>query len=682
MLERVEYIIRRTDILISFGVMAILSIMIIPLPTVLLDLLLSLQISAAVMIVVTSIFISKPLDFSAFPAILLITTLFRLALNIASTRLILLKGSEGIDAAGHVIMAFGSFVVGGNYVVGFIVFLILILVNFIVITKGAGRIAEVAARFTLDALPGKQMAIDADLNAGIINDQEARKRRIEIAREADFYGAMDGASKFVRGDAIAGLVITVINIIGGLLIGLLQYGMPISEAASTFTILTIGDGLVSQVPALLISTAAGIVVSRAGVESDLGKDITRQMFINPKALYTASFFLTIFGIVPGLPHIPFFAIALLLGTLGYVISKLPQETEKKQEEEIKPVEPQIESYIEYDHVALEIGYNLIPLVEEGKGDLLTKIKMMRRQLASELGFVVPPIHIKDNLQLRPHEYSILIRGVDIARGEIMVGYFMAIETEESSKSDIDIKGIPTKEPAFGMKAYWIEESEVERAQLAGYTVVDACSVLVTHLTELMKTHGWELLTRTEVQNLLDKVSKVHPKLVDELIPVHITLGNLQRILQNLLKERVPINDLVNILETLLDFSPQIKDVEILTEYVRQSLSRYITKQYTDSDGNLAVITLDTTYERIFSEASEQGGVVKPDVISKLLRGFEKVLVENKEKIMHPVILCSTQNRRFLRKILERFLPSVVVLSNAEISTGVKLFSVGMISYED
>lgn len=681
MLERVEYIMRRTDILISFGVMAILSIIIIPLPTVLLDLLLSLQISAAVMIIVTSIFISKPLDFSAFPAILLITTLFRLALNIASTRLILLKGSEGIDAAGHVIMAFGSFVVGGNYVVGFIVFLILILVNFIVITKGAGRIAEVAARFTLDALPGKQMAIDADLNAGIINDQEARKRRIEIAREADFYGAMDGASKFVRGDAIAGLVITVINIIGGLLIGLLQYGMPISEAATTFTILTIGDGLVSQVPALLISTAAGIVVSRAGVESDLGKDITRQMFINPKALYTASFFLTIFGIVPGLPHIPFFAIALILGTLGYVISKLPEETEKKQEE-VKPVEPQIESYIEYDPVALEIGYNLINLVEEEKGDLLTKIKMMRRQLASELGFVVPPIHIKDNLQLRPHEYSILIRGVDIARGEIMVGYFMAIETEESLKSGIEIKGIPTKEPTFGMKAYWIEESEVERAQLAGYTVVDACSVLVTHLTELMKAHGWELLTRTEVQNLLDKVSKVHPKLVDELIPVHLTLGNLQRILQNLLKERVPINDLVYILETLLDFSPQIKDVEILTEYVRQSLSRYITKQYIDSDGNLAVITLDTTYERIFSEASEQGWVVKPDVISKLLRGFEKVLVENKEKIMHPVILCSTQNRRFLRKILERFLPSVVVLSNAEISTGVKLFSVGMINYED
>lgn len=681
MIERVEYLIRRTDIVISFGVMLILAIMIIPLPPVLLDLFLSLQISAAIIILVTSIFISKPLDFSAFPSILLITTLFRLALNIASTRIILLRGNEGVDAAGHVIMAFGNFVVGGNYVVGFIVFLILIIINFIVITKGAGRIAEVAARFTLDALPGKQMAIDADLNSGLINDQEARRRRLEIAKEADFYGAMDGASKFVRGDAIAGLIITIINIIGGLLIGLLQYGMPIAEAASTFTILTIGDGLVSQVPALFISTAAGIVVSRAGIESDLSKDITKQLFVNPKALYTASTFLALFGIVPGFPHIPFFVIALLLGSLAYIMSKLPKEEETK-EEEAKPQEPQIESYIEYDPVALEIGYSLIPLVEEGRGDLLTKIKMMRKQLASELGFVVPPIHIKDNLQLRPHEYSILIRGVEIAKGELMVGYYMAIETEEVMKNNIDIKGIPTKEPTFGMKAYWIEEGDVDRAQLSGFTVVDASTVLVTHLTEIMKAHGWELLTRTEVQNLLDKVSKVHPKLVDELVPVNLTLGNLQRILQNLLRERVPINDLVTILETLLDYSPQIKDVEILTEYVRQALSRYITKQYSDTDGNLSVITLDPAYERALSEANEQGGVLRPDVVSKLLRGFEKVLVENKDKIMHPIILCSAQNRRFLRKILERFLPSVVVLSNSEISTGVKLYSVGMIGYED
>ncbi len=682
MIERVESLAKRTDIIISVGVMLVLSIMIIPLPPVVLDLFLSLQISSSIIILVTSIFISKPLDFSAFPSILLITTLFRLALNIASTRLILLKGNEGVEAAGNVIMAFGSFVVGGNYVVGFIVFLILILINFIVITKGAGRIAEVAARFTLDALPGKQMAIDADLNAGIINDLEARKRRMEVAREADFYGAMDGASKFVRGDAIAGLVITVINILGGLIIGVLQYDMSVSDAASTFTILTIGDGLVSQIPALLISTGAGIVVSRAGVETNLGKDIAKQMLINPKALYTASVFLLVFGLIPGFPHIPFFTIAILLSTIAYIINKIPKEEEKEEVQEEKQEEPKIESYIEYDPVSLEIGYSLISLVEEGKGDLLSKIKIMRKQLASELGFIVPPIHIKDNLQLRPHEYKILIRGVEIAGGELMVGYYLAIESDESVRSEIEIKGIPTKEPTFGMKAYWIEEAEIDRAKLAGYTIVDPASVLVTHLTEIMKSHGWELLTRTEVQNLLDKVAKVHPKLVDELIPVHLTLGNLQRIFQNLLRERVPINDLVTILETLLDYSPQVKDVEILTEFVRQALSRYITKQYMDSNGNLAVLTLDPVFERQLAEANEQSGVLNPDVISKLLKSFEKALVNGREKLLHPIILCSSQNRRYLRKIVERFLPSVVVLSNAEISHGVKLISVGMIAYED
>lgn len=671
---------QRGDILIAIGVVSILGVMILPVPAFILDILLSFSISLAIVILVTGIYIRKPLDFSVFPSILLITTLYRLALNIASTRLILLKGNEGIDSAGQVIKSFGSFVVGGNYAVGFIVFLILVIVNFVVITKGAGRIAEVSARFTLDAMPGKQMAIDADLNAGLIDEAEARRRRSLIAQEADFYGAMDGASKFVRGDAIAGLIITGINIIGGFIIGTLQKGMALSEAAKTYTILTIGDGLVSQMPALLISTAAGIVVSRAGTDTDLGKDITRQVFINPKPLATASGIMVILGLVPGLPHLPFFILSATSGGLAYILSKPLPEEKEEEAKEIPQKEAPIETYIEIEPLTFEIGYGLIPLVESTGAELLNKIKAMRRQLATDLGFVVPAIHIKDNLQLRPHEYSFLIRGIEVGRGEVMMGYFLAVPSEAEGPEKIE--GIPTKEPAFGLPAFWINEREKEVAESRGYMVVDIPTVIVTHLTEMIKSHASELLTRTEVQTILDNVTRNYPKLVDELIPAHMTLGGVQRVLQNLLRERVPINDIVTILETLLDYAPSTKDIELLTEYVRQALSRFIAKQYISPDGNLYVMTLDPRFERLLNEAIEAGGAINPEAVNKLMKSIEKAIKEGRFKGGQPVILCSSYVRRFLRKVIERFLPSISVLSTAEIPASVKLYNTGVLRYED
>lgn len=670
---------QREGIIVAVGMIVILGVMLLPLPPIILDMLLSISISLSVMILITSIFVMKPLDFSAFPTILLMATMFRLALNIASTRLILLKGNEGIDAAGKVIMSFGNFVVGGNYIVGLIIFLILIIINFIVITKGAGRIAEVTARFTLDAMPGKQMSIDADLNAGLIDEATARKRREEISHAADFYGAMDGASKFVRGDAIAGLVITAINIIGGLLIGMLQHGMDIAEAANNYTILTVGDGLVSQVPALLVSTSAGILVSRTGKETDISRDITRQLLINPRAIVTTSAILFLLALVPGLPNLMFLLISLVTGGIAYLIIKSPQTVQETEDEDIKAVkeEPKIESFIDLDPLTLEIGYGLIPLVEEGSGDLLNKVKAMRRQIASELGFVVPPIHIKDNLQLRPHEYSFYIRGVEIAKGEVMMGYYLAVPSENADRID----GIPAKEPAFGLPAYWIPEKDIDKVRAAGNIIVDPATVIATHLTELIKKHSWELLTRTETQTLLDNVSKRYPKIVDELIPSHLTLGGVQRVLQNLLREQVPINDLVIILDTLLDYSSNIKDIEILTEYVRQSLARYITRQFS-RDGSIYVVTLAPEFDNVLSQAIAAGGTINPDMVNKLINGIEKVITTDSFKGMQPIILCSVNVRRYLRKIMDKFLPSVVVLSNAEITSGVKLYTIGMVRYED
>jgi flagellar biosynthesis protein FlhA len=667
---------QREDVFVAILIVSVIGVMILPIPSFILDILLALSVSLSMTIIVTSVYIRKPLDFSVLPSMLLMTTLYRLALNVASTRLVLLRGNEGVDAAGQVIKSFGNFVVGGNYAVGIIIFLILVIVNFVVITKGSGRIAEVAARFTLDAMPGKQMAIDADLNTGLIDDREARRRREQISHEADFYGSMDGASKFVRGDAIAGLIITGINIIGGLIIGVLQKGMPIIEAAKTYTILTIGDGLVSQIPALLTSTAAGIVMSRAGKDSDIGKDITEQVLINPKALVTVAGVLMMLGLVPGLPHIPFFLISLGAGGMAYFLTKLPAEEETQAvPQQPASEEPKIESYLELDPLSLEIGYGLIPLVDESGGELLGKIKSMRKQIATEIGFVVAPIHIKDNLQLRPHEYSFLIRGVEIAKGEVMMGSWLAVASGEADKID----GIPTKEPAFGLPAYWIDENDVERAQLSGYMVVDTATVIGTHVTELIRAHAWELLTRRETQKLMDNISKSYPKIIEELVPANLTLGAVQRVLQNLLKERVPIKDIITIFDTLLDYSPNIKDPEVLTEYVRQALARTITKQYINDDGRLPVFTLDPMFEKFMTQT--EGGAISPDVINKLVRSIEKVLASGKFRGIQPVILCSSAVRKYLKRVVERISSSIVVLSSSEIVSTTNLDIRGMLKYE-
>ncbi len=677
-MDRLKNLLGRNDLVFAVSVVGVMGIMLLPMPAFVLDVLLSISISISVVVLLTSVYIKKPLDFSVFPSLLLIVTLYRLSLNIATTRIILLRGHEGPTAAGTVINAFGNFVVGGNYVVGFIVFLILVVINFVVITKGAGRIAEVAARFTLDAMPGKQMAIDADLNAGLIDEAEARRRREEIGREADFYGAMDGASKFVRGDAIAGLVITGINIIGGLLIGILQKGMPAGEAARTYTVLTIGDGLVSQIPALLVSTSAGIVVSRAGAETDLGREVTRQVFVNPKALSTASGVLLVLALVPGLPHIPFLLIALTAGSAAFVLLRRPEKEEAPPPEEV-PAEAEptsLEQYIEVDPLTLEIGYGLIPLVEGPEGTLLHKIKAMRRQIAEELGFVIPPVHIKDNLGLRPHEYRFLIKGIDVAKGEVLMDKYLAVASEPGLRT---LKNaIPTKEPAFGLQAYWIEESQVEEARSSGYTVVDTSTVIVTHLTELLRKHGWEVLTRAEVQAILDTVSRAYPRLVEELVPNTLPLGTVQRVLQNLLKERVPIKDIVTILETLIDHGQSVKDPELLTEFVRQALSRVITKQYQLPDGTMAVLTLEPRFEREILEAIEQGTGINFELMQKMMRAFEKTMKDEKLQMAQPVLICSPHLRRHLKKIAERVMPSLVVLSSAEVSPDVKLLSLGVV----
>jgi flagellar biosynthesis protein FlhA len=668
---------KRGDALVALGVVVLLGVMLVPLPTFLLDVFLAVSIALSVVIMVIAVNLQRPLDFSVFPSLLLMTTLYRLSLNVASTKLILLKGAEGPGAAGNVIQAFGSFVVGGNYVVGFVVFLIIVVVNFVVITKGAGRIAEVAARFTLDAMPGKQMAIDADLNAGMINEAEARRRRQDVGRESDFYGAMDGASKFVRGDAVAGMAITGINIVGGFIIGVFQMDMPVVEAAKTFTILTIGEGLVAQIPALLISTAAGIVVTRTGSSTDMGGDIAAQVILNPKALATSGGILGILGIIPGLPHVPLLLMAGTLAGLAYAINKTAEPAAEAAAAAPAKEEPRIESFIEVNTLALEIGYGLIPLVDEAGGELLQKVRSMRRQVAKEMGFVVPSIHIKDNLSLRPHEYNFIVRGIEVARGEVMMGYRLAVSPDGRTPAG----GVPTKEPAFGLPACWIEEKDVEKAQVDGHMVVDPATVIVTHLTEIIRRHSWEILTRAEVQGLLDSIAKVYPRIVDELIPTHMTLGGVQRVLQNLLRERVPVNDFVTILETLLDIAPTTKDIDLMTEHVRQGLSRYITRQFSAPDGVISVISLDPRFESALTRAMG-GEPMSPDVVSRLLRGIEGCLEGVRAKGAQPVILCSLQVRRFLRRLLEKFAPSIPVLSSAEVSPSARISTVGMVKYEN
>ena len=675
----------------AVGVICILAVMVLPLPAFILDILFAVNITFSVLILFVALYSIRPLDFSIFPSVLLVTTMFRLSLNVASTRAILQNGKQGPSAAGRVIEAFGGFVVGGNYLIGIIIFLIFVLINFIVISKGAGRIAEVAARFTLDAMPGKQMAIDADLNAGIIDESQAMDRRSTIQQESDFFGAMDGASKFVRGDAIAGLIITAINIVGGLILGSLFYNMDLSIAAQTFTSLTIGDGLVSQIPSLIISIAAAIVISKAGAQNYLGVDLGVQLFGNPVVLGLASGALFLFALVPGMPKPTFFFLATILGFVAWKIDKnqkanaYRQELQSKTDAAEKAEEEKdddISNLLPIDTLSLELGYALIPLVDSDQdGELLERVKAIRRQIALDLGFVVPPVHIKDNLQLESGAYSIIIKGIEVAKGEMMTDHYMAMEAGEI---DEEIDGIQTVEPAFGLPALWITDDDRERAQMAGYTVVDVPTVIATHLTEIIKNKSYEFLGRTDVQKLLDKVSETEPKLVEELVPNLLGLGVIQRVLQNLLKEQVSIRDMNTILETLADTSQYTKLPEVLVEHVREALSSGITRQYQNDEGVIPIMTLEQEVENKLSEAVQDTGqgtylALDPEsaqsIISKIEQGIEGFAMFNYQ----PLILCSPQVRPHLKALTERAIPHLVVLSHNEVSTDVQLESLGTIA---
>lgn len=676
---------KTSSAVVAMSVIAILLVMVVPIPTVALDILLSLSLTFSIIILLMSMYVLRPLQFSVFPSLLLIVTLMRLSLNVASTRLILLHGNEGTEAAGQVIKAFGTFVVGGNYVVGFIVFLVLVLINFVVITKGATRIAEVAARFTLDAMPGKQMSIDADLNAGLISDVEARRRRSEIEKEANFYGAMDGASKFVRGDAIAGVIITLVNIIGGLIVGVLQQDMPVVAAARNYTLLTIGDGLITQVPALIVSTAAGMLVTRTAAATDLGEELRSQVFVQPKAITAAALIIFTFALIPGMPKFSFIVVSLFVGFVAFNIFRAAgRKMEGEKELPLPPAEEIQESISPLDLLGLEVGYGLIYLVDSSKGgELLQRIKAMRRQMAQELGLIVPAIHIRDNLQLKPNEYSVLTKGVEIARGELLPGHYLAIAAEDNEPK---IKGIETKEPAFGLPAVWIAEGEKESLQARGVVVVDPATVVTTHLTEIIKSHADEMLGRQEVQQLLDNLAIAYPKVVEEIAPKIVSLGTLQKVLQKLLRERISIRDLLAILEALADYFPMTKNVDVLTGYVRQALARAITKQYQDQEGNITVMMVSPDIEEKISHAvshTEYESFVSPDpnMVKRLAGNLQKFVNNFAVKGLQPIILCSPNTRIYLRRILERYFPNLVVLSHNEIVREVNIKSLGMVELD-
>jgi flagellar biosynthesis protein FlhA len=672
------------DLVILIGIIGIVLMMIVPIHVHLLDFLLMINISLALVIILVSMNTQDALQFSIFPSLLLITTLFRLALNVSTTRNILANAE-----AGAVVETFGNFVAGGQIAVGFVVFLILVVVQFIVITKGSERVAEVAARFTLDAMPGKQMSIDADLNAGMINDQQARERRHKIEREADFYGSMDGATKFVKGDAIAGIIILLINITGGLIIGISIHGMPFGEAMETYSILTIGDGLVSQIPALLISTATGLIVTRAASDGNLSSDITSQLFAYPKLLYIVSGTIFLLAITTPIPNLTSFLIAGVIAYGGYKMQQTlnrkqvqdEQMEEESQIEEVRSPESVI-SLLNVDPIEFEFGYGLIPLADAGQGgDLLDRIIMIRRQCALEMGIVVPVIRIRDNIQLKPNEYVIKIKGNLIARGELLLNHYLAMSP---GVDDDLIVGIETLEPAFKLPALWIDESTKERAELSGYTVVDPPSVVATHLTEVIKKHAHELLGRQETKLLVDNVKESYPALVDDLIPNQLTLGDMQKVLCKLLKEKISIRDLITIFETLADYAAYTKDPDVLNEYVRQSLSRQITQQYVSNGESLKVVTVGPNLEKKIADSvqqTDQGSYLALDPVStqtiyhKLTEQLNKLIQSGQQ----PIILASPTIRMYLRQLLDRSMQDIPVLSYNELEPNVEIHSVGVVN---
>ncbi len=672
------------DVIVAFGVITIVLMIIIPLPKELIDLLLALNITVSIIIILITMFTTNVLQLSVFPTLLLVTTLFRLALNISSTRLIL------IDAdAGTIITAFGNFVIRGNYVVGIIIFLIIVVIQFMVITNGAGRVAEVSARFTLDAMPGKQMSIDADLNSGLIDEAMAKQKRKDLQSEADFYGAMDGASKFVKGDAVAAIIITLINIIGGMIIGMLQKNMTATTAAQTYTILSVGDGLVSQVPALLISTASGILVTRSGSSENLGNTLTTQLTGFPVATGIASGIMLFLGIVPGMPKIPFFAASLAMGTLTYLLYKdvAAKEMEEfvSEEEEIiqaERKEPEnVMNLISVEPMEVEIGYGLIPLADEASGgDLLQRIASVRRQCAIEMGIVVQPIRIRDNLQLKTNEYIIKIRGTMVVSSELMPSMLLCMDpTGENS----DIPGIKTVEPTFGLPAVWINKDQREEAEIKGLTVVDPTTVMVTHLTETIKNHSYELLGRQEVKLIVDNAKEKYSAVVEELIPDLLTIGELQKVLQNLLREKVPIKDTVTIMESLADNSKNTRDLEVLTEYVRFALARTICNQIVDENKTITVVTLEPGIEDIIAnntQKSVQGSfpTVDPDTTTRILTGIKNTVESVYFYNNQPVILVSPNIRPVFRKLIEMVFPHIMVISLNEVPNDVQINSEGVI----
>lgn len=664
-------------------ILMVLAMMILPLPPFLLDLFFTFNIALAVMVLLVAMFTKKPLDFAAFPAVLLFSTLLRLALNVASTRVVLMNGHKGPDAAGQVIEAFGHFLIGGNFAVGIIVFVILIIINFMVITKGAGRIAEVGARFTLDAMPGKQMAIDADLNAGLIGEQEARERRLEVSQEAEFYGSMDGASKFVRGDAVAGLLIMVINIIGGLIVGVMQHGLSFSDAGRVYTILTIGDGLVAQIPALVISTAAGVVVSRVATDEDVGQQMVGQLFANPNVMFLTAGILGLMGLIPKMPHVAFLSLAVMVGGIGWALLKRQQAealaAERGPQEALATAneaasEASWEDVSMVDPLELEVGYRLISLVDHAQnGELLHRIRSLRKKFAQDVGFLPPVVHIRDNLELKPNDYRILLYGVEVGRGVATPGQWLAIDPGGVT---MVLSGTPTTDPAFGLPAVWIDVSLREQAQIAGYTVVDASTVIATHLNHLLHRHGAQLLGRQEVQQLLDRVARDLPRLVEDFVPKTVSLSLFHKVLRGLLAEEVPIRDMRSIIEVVSENAPRLQqqnqtqgnidEAAELLALTRVSLGRAITQQWFPGEEELRVIGLDARLERVLTQALTTSGALEPGLAETLLSEAQRTTHHQEEGGDSPVLVVPPILRASLSRFLRHHIPQLGVLSNQEI----------------
>lgn len=675
----------RGDVAFAIGMVIILMFMLIPIAPWLLDIGLAMSVTFSVMILMTALFIQRPLDFSAFPTILLISTALRLGLNVASTRLILGNGQEGTDAAGHIIQAFGDFMIGGEYVVGGIVFAILVIVNFVVITKGSGRIAEVAARFTLDAMPGKQMAIDSDLSAGMIDETEAKKRRLELTQESTFYGAMDGAAKFVRGDAIAGLLIVFINVIGGIIIGTAIHGMSIAEATQNYTLMTIGDGLVSQIPALIVSVSAGFLVSKAGLEGSADQALIEQFSRYPNALYMSASLMVIIGLAPGIPKLPFFMLAAIVASMAYlsqqkkerVIDAAYQATIAKP---AAPAEEPISKALAIDTIRLELGYGLLPLVQGDGNKLTDQIKGLRRQLAEDMGYVLPAVRIQDNLQLPANTYVLRIKEIETGRGDVRPGMLMVIDPAGQT---ITLPGESTTEPTFGLPAMWIDERYREEALFRGYTVVDASTVVTTHLTEIVKDNMSDLLSYAETQKLLDELPREYQKLVADVIPAQITIGGLQRILQNLVNERVSIRDLATILEGVAEAATYTRNIALMTEHVRTRLARQICDANTGAHGHVPLVTLSIKWETVFGEALQGEGEEKqlamaPSVLQEFISAVREAFDKFTAIGENPVLLTSPTVRPYVRSVIERFRGQTVVMSQNEIHPRARIKTIGQI----